>query len=59
MLLYVLVAILPNNQGLHDYFADTKVVHEKIYVEKAIEQPAPTVQKTVREQEVIEEAIKD
>lgn len=55
MLLYVLVAILPNNQGLHDYFADTKVVHEKIYVEKAFEQLAPTVQETVLVPEVLEE----
>ena len=59
MLLYVLVAILPNNQGLHDYFADTKVVHEKIYVEKTIEQPAPIARETVKEPEVMEEAIKD
>lgn len=59
MLLYAFVAILPNNQGLHDYFADTKVVHEKIYVEKTIEQPAPIARETVKEPEVMEEAIKD
>ena len=29
MPLYILVVILPENQGLHDYFADTTVVHEK------------------------------
>ncbi|UPW82416.1 RDD family protein [Lysinibacillus sp. Ag94] len=38
MPLYILVGILPNNQGLHDYFADTTVVHEKVYVEKDIVQ---------------------
>ena len=35
MPLYILVVILPENQGLHDYFADTTVVHEKIFIEKA------------------------
>jgi len=40
MPLYVLVGILPNNQGLHDYFADTTVVHEKIYIEKNIVEPS-------------------
>lgn len=34
MPLYILVVILPENQGLHDYFADTTVVHEKIFIEK-------------------------
>ncbi|MFJ8089044.1 RDD family protein [Lysinibacillus sp. NPDC095746] len=38
MPLYILVGILPNNQGLHDFFADTTVVHEKVYVEKDIVQ---------------------
>ena len=59
MLLYVFVAILPNNQGLHDYFADTTVVHEKIYVEKEIEQPTPNVKETVVEPEVLEEPTKE
>ncbi|MFJ7950309.1 RDD family protein [Lysinibacillus sp. NPDC096418] len=58
-LLYVFVAILPNNQGLHDYFADTMVVHEKIYVEKDFEQPVPTTQKTVKQPEMIEESTKE
>lgn len=40
MPLYILVGILPNNQGLHDYFADTTVVHEKVYIEKDIVQPS-------------------
>jgi len=31
--LYVFVAILPDNQGIHDFLADTTVVHEKVYVE--------------------------
>ncbi|MEY2363724.1 RDD family protein [Lysinibacillus capsici] len=35
MPLYILVVILPENQGLHDYFADTTVVHEQIFIEKA------------------------
>lgn len=33
-ILYVFVAVLPKNQGLHDYFADTYVVHEGVYVEQ-------------------------
>ncbi|MGE7676460.1 RDD family protein [Lysinibacillus sp. NPDC094403] len=40
MPLYILVAILPDNQGLHDFFADTTVVHENIYIEKDIVQPS-------------------
>nr|WP_100332085.1 RDD family protein [Bacillus xiapuensis] len=28
-ILYVLVAFLPKKQGLHDYFADTAVLHEQ------------------------------
>ena len=40
MPLYILVGILPNNQGLHDYFADTTVVHEKVYIEKSVVQPS-------------------
>ncbi|MCR8852754.1 RDD family protein [Lysinibacillus fusiformis] len=36
MPLYILVVILPDNQGLHDYFADTTVVHEKVYIEKVL-----------------------
>ncbi|MEG0260310.1 MAG: RDD family protein [Lysinibacillus sp.] len=35
-LLYVLVAILPKNQGLHDYFADTTVVHEEVFEETEV-----------------------
>ncbi|MGE7914666.1 RDD family protein [Lysinibacillus xylanilyticus] len=40
MPLYILIVILPNNQGLHDYFADTTVVHEKVYIEKNVVQPS-------------------
>ncbi|WP_068983986.1 MULTISPECIES: RDD family protein [Lysinibacillus] len=40
MPLYILIVILPNNQGLHDYFADTTVVHEKVYIEKSVVQPS-------------------
>lgn len=34
-ILYALVAFLPKKQGLHDYFADTTVIHEN-YVRKNI-----------------------
>lgn len=34
-LLYVLITFLPKHQALHDYFADTCVVHENVYVDKA------------------------
>lgn len=30
--IYLLVVILDKNQGLHDYFADTTVVHENGYI---------------------------
>lgn len=59
MLLYVLVAFLPDNQGLHDYFADTKVVHEKIYVEKDIKQPTTADMETVKEPIAVEDGVKE
>lgn len=59
LLLYVLVAFLPDNQGLHDYFADTRVVHEKIYVEKETKQPASVGMETGKETVAIEEATKE
>lgn len=31
---YLIVAFAPNNKSIADYFADTVVVHENIYVEK-------------------------
>lgn len=31
---YLIVPFTPNKQGLHDIFADTKVVHEKLYQKK-------------------------
>ena len=31
---YLIVAFAPNNKSIADYFADTIVVHENIYVEK-------------------------
>ncbi|KAA6448606.1 RDD family protein [Bacillus swezeyi] len=31
---YIIVAFLPKKQGLHDFFADTAVVHEKLYRKK-------------------------
>ncbi len=42
--LYILVVILPENKGLHDFFADTTVVHEKIYIEKDIAQLSVPIQ---------------
>lgn len=48
MPLYILVVILPKNQGLHDYFADTTVVHEKIFIEKDV---APIA--TLKQEEMI------
>ncbi|GLC88289.1 RDD family protein [Lysinibacillus piscis] len=34
--LYLLTVVMPNNQGLHDFFADTAVVHENVYIEKEL-----------------------
>ncbi|OEC00227.1 hypothetical protein GY31_20320 [Lysinibacillus sphaericus] len=51
--LYILVAILPDNQGIHDYFAETTVVHEKVYIAKE------TVQATVQTPATIQEAAKE
>ncbi|WP_155592757.1 RDD family protein [Lysinibacillus cavernae] len=51
MPLYILVVILPENQGLHDYFADTTVVHEKIFIEKEVAPPSLTKQEAIMETE--------
>ena len=59
MLLYVLVAFLPDNQSLHDYFADTRVVHENIYVEKEIKQQTPIKNETEKDPVMIEEETKE
>lgn len=59
MLLYVLVAFLPDNQGVHDYFADTKVVHEKVYVEKEIKEQVPIKNAIDKKPVTIDEAIKE
>ena len=43
--LYLLVVIMPKNQGLHDYFADTTVIQENVF-SKLKDQPVaskPTV----------------
>ncbi|WP_337982642.1 RDD family protein [Lysinibacillus sp. C5.1] len=57
--LYILVAILPDNQGIHDYFAETTVVHEKVYIVKetvqATVQTPATIQETAKEPEKLEE----
>ncbi|MCY9547600.1 RDD family protein [Lysinibacillus xylanilyticus] len=55
MPLYILVGILPNNQGLHDYFADTTVVHEKVYIEKDIVQPSLPIKEGKTESVLLEE----
>lgn len=55
MPLYILVGILPNNQGLHDYFADTTVVHEKIYIEKNIVDPPLPIKEEKTEPVSLEE----
>jgi uncharacterized RDD family membrane protein YckC len=31
---YVIVAFTPKKQGLHDIFADTQVIHEKLFLKK-------------------------
>lgn len=54
MPLYILVVILPENQGLHDYFADTTVVHEKIFIEKDV---API--STLKQEEMIENEVQE
>ncbi|KOS64759.1 RDD family protein [Lysinibacillus agricola] len=53
--LYILVGILPNNQGLHDFFADTTVVHEKVYIEKDIMQPSLPIKEENSEAAPLEE----
>jgi len=40
MPLYILIVILPDNKGLHDFFADTTVVHENTFIEKVLTQPS-------------------
>lgn len=55
MPLYILVGILPNNQGLHDYFADTTVVHEKVYIEKSVVQPSLPIKEEKTESVLLEE----
>jgi uncharacterized RDD family membrane protein YckC len=36
---YIIVAFTPKKQGLHDIFADTQVIHEKLFT-KEIEDKA-------------------
>ena len=55
MPLYILVVILPENQGLHDYFADTTVVHEKVFIEKDVVPIASLNQEEMIENQVQEE----
>jgi len=55
MPLYILIVILPNNQGLHDYFADTTVVHEKVYIEKSVVQPSLPIKEEKTESVLLEE----
>jgi len=37
---YIVVAFTPKKQGLHDIFADTQVIHEKLFTRKLEERPA-------------------
>ena len=37
---YIVVAFTPKKQGLHDIFADTQVIHEKLFTKKLEERPA-------------------
>lgn len=55
MPLYILIVILPNNQGLHDYFADTTVVHEKVYIEKSVVQPSLPIKEEKTQSVLLEE----
>ena len=59
MPLYIFVAILPDNQGLHDFFAETTVVHEKIYVEKKEEPTALPLPKKDAEPEKLEQMLEE
>ncbi|MGE7092115.1 RDD family protein [Lysinibacillus sp. NPDC048646] len=59
MPLYIFVAILPDNQGLHDFFAETTVVHEKMYVEKKEAPKALPIQEKVVEPEKLEQTIEE
>jgi uncharacterized RDD family membrane protein YckC len=34
LILYLFVAFLPKKQGIHDYFADTVVIHEHFWIRK-------------------------
>ncbi|TXC90222.1 RDD family protein [Metabacillus litoralis] len=33
---YIIVAFTPKKQGLHDLFADTQVIHEKLYKQESL-----------------------
>ncbi|MGM7720841.1 RDD family protein [uncultured Metabacillus sp.] len=37
---YLIVAFTPKKQGLHDIFADTQVIHEKLFIKKSEDKPA-------------------
>lgn len=37
-IVYILVGFLPKKQGLHDYFADTTVIHEDLVNKEGVEQ---------------------
>ncbi|MBS7345844.1 MAG: RDD family protein [Caryophanon sp.] len=44
---YLLVAVVPNNKGLHDLIADTVVVHEDTFLRKEREEPPVWKNETV------------
>lgn len=48
-ILYILVAFTPNHKAIHDYIADTKVIHERIFEAKVkiLEAGVQPKQKTV------------
>ena len=47
IIFYVLVAVVPNNKGLHDLIADTVVVHENTFLRKEKEEPPVWKNETV------------
>lgn len=53
--LYLLVIILDKNQGLHDYFADTTVIQDNVFV-KAKEKAPVKIEQTIIEDQTVQSA---